>query len=138
MTVKQQRFVEEYLKDFKLVEAARRAGYSKRTAKDIAQALLKKPEILALVEEKQQEIRDQNNITRDYYIQKLRKIVDDTDSRNNEITNALTLMAKITGHIKEVASDTKPIVILNQTGLLVKDDETPIVADHSTPKPLLN
>lgn len=46
---KQQRFVEEYLVDLNATQAAIRAGYSKRTAKEIGCENLTKPNIAAAV-----------------------------------------------------------------------------------------
>ncbi|WP_183560634.1 terminase small subunit [Mucilaginibacter sp. SP1R1] len=45
LTIKQKRFVEEYLKDFNASDAARRAGYSEDTAYSIGYENLRKPEI---------------------------------------------------------------------------------------------
>lgn len=42
LTAKQQRFTEEYLVDLNATQAARRAGYSARTAADIGRQLLRK------------------------------------------------------------------------------------------------
>jgi len=46
LTVRQTRFVEEYLKDFNSTQAAIRAGYSKRTAYSIGSENLRKPDII--------------------------------------------------------------------------------------------
>ena len=50
MTPKQQRFVDEYLKDLNATGAAERAGYSKKTAYSQGQRLLKNVEVKAAVE----------------------------------------------------------------------------------------
>jgi phage terminase small subunit len=51
MTARQQRFIAELLVDGNAAAAARRAGYSERTARQIANELLTKPDIRAAVEE---------------------------------------------------------------------------------------
>lgn len=51
MTVKQKRFIEEYLIDLNGTQAAIRAGYSKKTAHAIATENLSKPIIKAAIEE---------------------------------------------------------------------------------------
>lgn len=56
LTAKQRRFVEEYCADFNGAAAARRAGYSKRTAKQTAYELLRKPEIAEAVEQRMNEL----------------------------------------------------------------------------------
>ncbi|WP_342612475.1 terminase small subunit [Burkholderia ambifaria] len=49
LTAKQQRFVDEYLIDLSATAAARRAGYSERTARVIANENLTKPDIQAAI-----------------------------------------------------------------------------------------
>ena len=51
MTSKQARFVIEYLSCLNATEAARRAGYSKRTAYSIGQEKLKKTEIQSAIQQ---------------------------------------------------------------------------------------
>ena len=51
MTPKQQRFVDEYLIDLNATQAAIRAGYSAKTAGQIGEENLRKPEIAAAVSE---------------------------------------------------------------------------------------
>ncbi len=50
MNPKQRAFVEEYLKCWNATEAARRAGYSERTARSIGSENLTKPDIKAEIE----------------------------------------------------------------------------------------
>ena len=57
LTRKQQVFVAEYLKTWNASEAARRAGYSEKTAYAIGSELLRKPEIKAVVDAALQEIQ---------------------------------------------------------------------------------
>ena len=49
MTPKQQRFIEEYLKSFNATDAARRAGYSEKTATAIGWENLRKPDIAEVI-----------------------------------------------------------------------------------------
>lgn len=116
ITRKQKRFVEEYMKDKRPKEAAHRAGYSIRRANQAARNLLKKQEVrdyMALLEEEAQE---RNHVTQDYFIVKLKEIIEG-NSRPNEKTNALALLARITGHVKERPVETKQTVILHQMGI---------------------
>lgn len=67
LTEKQQRFVDEYLIDLNATQAAIRAGYSKRTARKIAQENLTKLDIKTRIEERMAEkekklIADQNEV----------------------------------------------------------------------------
>ena len=56
MTDKQRRFTEEYPKDFNATAAAKRAGYSDRTAAQIGYENLRKPEIAAAIKERLDEL----------------------------------------------------------------------------------
>ncbi len=67
LTAKQQRFCDEYLIDLNATQAAIRSGYSKKTAKQIGQENLTKPDIKEYIEkrmaEKEKElIADQNEV----------------------------------------------------------------------------
>lgn len=56
LTDKQRRFVEEYCVDFNRTQAAIRAGYSERTAKEIGHENLTKPHIRAAVDARLDEL----------------------------------------------------------------------------------
>lgn len=56
LTRKQQVFIDEYLKCFNGAEAARRAGYSEKNARDTAYDLLKNPDITRQIDERRYEI----------------------------------------------------------------------------------
>ncbi|WP_348635617.1 terminase small subunit [Lactobacillus sp. ESL0701] len=58
LTVKQQKFANEYIKSGNATEAAIKAGYSKRTAYSIGQENLKKVEIANYLEKRMKEISD--------------------------------------------------------------------------------
>lgn len=67
LTAKQQRFVDEYLIDLNATQAAIRAGYSKQTARKIAQENLTKLDIKNRIEERMAEkekelIANQNEV----------------------------------------------------------------------------
>lgn len=59
LTPKQQRFVEEYVKDCNATQAAIRAGYSEKTAQSIGAENLSKPMIKAYIDEHLEEVRNQ-------------------------------------------------------------------------------
>ena len=69
LTAKQQRFCDEYLIDLNATQAAIRAGYSKKTAKQIGQENLTKPDLLKYIDERMNEkekslIADQDEVLR--------------------------------------------------------------------------
>ncbi|MGY2271036.1 MULTISPECIES: terminase small subunit [Pseudomonas] len=74
LTAKQQRFVDEYLIDLNATQAAIRAGYSKRTARQIADQNLSKLDIKAALEKRMQSRSARTEITQDMVLRELAKI----------------------------------------------------------------
>ena len=62
---KQQRFVEEYLKDLNATEAAKRAGYAARSAEVQGHRLLRNDKVSAEIAERKQERSQRTQITAD-------------------------------------------------------------------------
>ncbi|MGY5437659.1 terminase small subunit [Lactiplantibacillus argentoratensis] len=56
LTPKQQRFADEYIKSGNAADAARKAGYSKRSARSVGQENLTKPDIKKYIDEQMAEI----------------------------------------------------------------------------------
>lgn len=71
LTAKQRAFVDEYLVDMNASAAARRAGYSKRTAHDIGHENLRKPKIAAAIAERQQARQERVEISQDRVVREL-------------------------------------------------------------------
>ncbi|MGE4334978.1 MAG: terminase small subunit [Pigmentiphaga sp.] len=74
LTPKQLRFVEEYLVDLNATQAAIRAGYSKRTAGQIGDENLKKPQIAAAIQAAQAERSQATKIDAEYVLNRLGEI----------------------------------------------------------------
>ena len=74
MTPKQKRFVDEYLIDCNASAAARRAGYSARTADAIGRENLGKPTIAAAIAEQQAARAQRTQITQDRVLEEYAKI----------------------------------------------------------------
>ena len=68
LTDKQQRFVDEYLIDLNATQAAIRAGYSKKTARDIGCENLAKPNIASAIVKAQEKRSERTEISQDYVI----------------------------------------------------------------------
>lgn len=58
LTPKQKAFADEYLKCGNITEAAKKAGYSEKTARVIGQENLQKPAVSAYIAERQKQIED--------------------------------------------------------------------------------
>ncbi len=71
LTPKQARFVEEYLIDLNATAAAKRAGYSERTAYAQGQRLLKNVEIAAAIQKAQEARSERTRIDQDWVIERL-------------------------------------------------------------------
>ena len=74
LTAKQQRFVEEYLVDLNATQAAIRAGYSEKTARDIGHENLAKPNIAEAIAEAQAKRSERTRITADMVLEELAAI----------------------------------------------------------------
>lgn len=74
LTEKQQRFVEEYLIDLNATQAAIRAGYSTKSAKDIGCENLAKPNIRACIDQAMAERSKRTGINADRVLQELARI----------------------------------------------------------------
>lgn len=71
MTPKQRRFVEEYLVDLDAAAAARRAGYSERTARQIGYENLTKPDVAAAIAAARAERAARTELTQDMVVKGL-------------------------------------------------------------------
>lgn len=77
LTYKQRAFIDEYLRDFNLTQAAIRAGYSEKTAYSIGSRLLKNVEIFGEVERRLEERRATANESLDLLTQHQRGDIGD-------------------------------------------------------------
>lgn len=76
MTPKQEAFVREYLIDLNATQAAIRAGYSEKTAGSIGEENLRKPEIANAVKEAMGARAERTEITADYVLDGIKKLVE--------------------------------------------------------------
>ena len=73
---RQTRFCEEYLIDLNATQAAIRSGYSKKTAGQIAEKLLRKAEIQARIGEAKQKRSQRTEITADFVLTGLKEVAE--------------------------------------------------------------
>jgi len=74
LTPKQQRFVDEYLVDLNATQAAIRAGYSPKTAKQAGHEALTKPDVQAAVSAAQEKRSQRTGITADVVLGELLRL----------------------------------------------------------------
>lgn len=104
LTPKQKRFVAEYLIDLNATAAAKRAGYSEKTADRIGPELLGKTCVSQAIQEEIQERQRRTAVTQDYVIDKLKAIADkqasdapDSDLKYSSQIKAIELLGKHLG-----------------------------------------
>ena len=97
LTDRQERFVVEYLACANGAEAARRAGYSEHTARQMANENLTKPYIKTAIDTKRDEIMKDTESRVDWLITHLTS--EATDKKNGESTRvrALEVLGKVFG-----------------------------------------
>ena len=87
LTPKRQAFAREYLVDFNAAAAARRAGYSERTAKQQGNELLQDPDVQAAIQQAQKELSKRVEISVDYVVRNLVEVVERCMARAPVMSN---------------------------------------------------
>jgi len=96
LTEKQKRFCDEYLIDLNATQAAIRAGYSDKTAKEQASRLLTNVNVEAYIADKQEEIRNRNEVTIDFVVNGIKDIAIQGEQENNRL-KAFEMLGKHLG-----------------------------------------
>lgn len=97
LTPKQKIFVEEYLQDMNGAQAAKRAGFSPKTAKVIASKLLSRPEIKQAIQQALNERRDFLIANRNERMIFLTQTMRDSEESTKYRLKACELLSKIDG-----------------------------------------
>ena len=110
LTPKQQRFVEEYLIDLNATQAAIRAGYSEKTARDIGCENLAKPNIAKAIEEAQEKLSNKTQVTVEMVVQGLLNEAKDLSegSTQSARVSAWAHLGKHLGMFKDKIEHTGP------------------------------
>jgi phage terminase small subunit len=104
LTAKQKRFVDEYMLDLNATQQQQiRAGYSKKTAKEIGYENLTKPHIQLEIEKRQQENRDKYNVTIEEVVCRVKEIMltDEFNPVHNANLKAAEILNKMFGFNNE-------------------------------------
>lgn len=122
LTEKQKRFVEEYLVDLNGADAARRAGYSVKTANEQAVRLLANISVQEEIQKAQQLRAQRTEIDQDYILNRLRKEAELTPREGASHAariRALELLGKHLGMFADkheiTGKDGQPIQTVNLT-----------------------
>jgi len=99
ITPKQRRFADEYLIDLNGAAAARRAGYSVKSADKIAYRLLRTPQVRAYVEQRTEAAAERNDITEDAIVRMLVQACHDAANaqQNGPRVRGIELLGKMLG-----------------------------------------
>lgn len=98
LTPKQKAFAEAYIQTGNASEAARQAGYSKKTAGSIGEENLKKPEISAYIKERMEEIDRQRVASSDEVLRFYSSVM------RGEVKDSFGLDASLSDRIKAADS----------------------------------
>lgn len=114
LTLKQKRFVQEYLVDLNATQAAIRAGYSAKTADRIGPELLGKTCVSEAIQKAIKRREKRTEVTQDYVIEKLKEIAEkdasdgpESDLKYSSKIKALELLGKHVGAFDGNAKDDK-------------------------------
>jgi len=118
LSPKRRKFVEVFCTTLDISKTAKMLGIKIRTA----YKYLQREDVQRAIQYTQDLISFRNAITQDYFVEKLKEIIEDKKVRPSERIGALQLLAKITGHIKEKPIETQQLVILKQEGLRREED----------------
>jgi phage terminase small subunit len=75
LTIKQEKFAQEYLVDCNATQAAIRAGYSEDTAEQQGCRLLRNVKVLACIEERQKELTAKTELTQEWVLNNLKEVI---------------------------------------------------------------
>ncbi len=103
LTPKQERFVAEYLVDLNAAAAARRAGYSEKTANRIASENLTKPDIQAAIQARRQELARKLEVSQERVLTELAAIAfheaGDAPEAELKVSNKLKALELLGKHL---------------------------------------
>lgn len=115
LTPKQARFVEEYLIDLNATQAAIRAGYSEKTARQIGEENLSKPDIATAIGKAMAERSARTEITADRVLKELAKI------GFADIRKAVSWRSNVVGMVE--GEDGEERLVANNEVTLINSDE---------------
>ena len=124
LTPKQARFVEEYLLDLNAAAAARRAGYSEKTADSIAAQLLSKTKVFEAVQSAVAARSAKTEITAEYVLENLKRLSErcmgEEEFAPSAAARALELLGKHLGLFSDRVELSGSLSVLGVLGDLTK------------------
>ena len=111
LTAKQKRFIDFYLQHYNAARAAREAGYSEKSAKEIGNENLTKPHIKAAIDKENEKTADELGITRRRVLNEWAKLaftdLPDLVDENGDLLRFELLPESAKAAIQEVTTSTR-------------------------------
>lgn len=126
MTLKQQKFADEYLVSGNATKAALKAGYSKKSAYSIGAENLKKPVIAAYIKKRQQELENSKIAQQQEVLEYLSAVMRGEPSRSISSTNGVV---ESPVSIKDRLSAAKELLKRNPFDPLIKAQTDKAIAE---------
>lgn len=101
LTLKQEKFLEEYLKDKNGFQAAIRAGYSPNTAKNSSAHNLQLPAIASKIEAANRKSIQRAEVDAAFVLRELKRVAEQEDVAQSTKVRALELIAKHLGMLED-------------------------------------
>ena len=120
LTPKQERFVDEYLVDLNATAAAKRAGYSEKSASRIAIELLNKTHVSAAIQERRAKLRGKLEISQEAVLQELASIAFANGTDFVTVTGAGLLCVKATSEVPKNKLPAIAGIKYSQLGIEIK------------------
>ena len=111
---KQMAFVVEFLACNNATQAAIRAGYSPRSAKQIGSEKLKNPIIAEKIRQAREAAAERNEVDRDWVLTRANNIVESPGTAVKDQLKAMDLICKLLGLFEERREDTRIEVVLGE------------------------
>ena len=120
LTDKQKVFCEQYLADMNATQAAVRAGYSEKTARQQAQRMLTKVDIQKEIQQLQAERSERCKITADEVVERLRSIAEMWESNPSAAVRALELLGRHLGIFERDNLQQRSMTLADISAIMVK------------------
>jgi phage terminase small subunit len=101
LTKKQERFLEEYVKDRNGIQAAIRAGYTEKSAHSMSLHNLRHPEIVSKLRKLSNVAQNRAEVDAEFVLRELKKVAEQEDVAQSTKVRALELIAKHLGMLED-------------------------------------
>ena len=101
LTIRQEKFLREYLTDRNATAAAIRAGYSSNTASEAGSRLIRHPVIASKIDSETALVKRSSGVDSEFVVAELKKVAEQEDVAQSTKVRALELLAKHLGMLED-------------------------------------